>query len=440
MRRCEKRSQRKLLLLVGLLGWGWAGPARADVWEFTLGRGESGEPACERVKVDEAAEPDALRVRLVGTAEAGAPRLRVEGAPGTELPLAEEAGAFTLRIPKEKLPEGTVQLVVGDVECEPFQAPGPASGTGAASDEGQDAAERVWNWDAAAWWETEGRKQLRKFRARQGFPKETRFLVHYATGDRAAPFPASISEREPVQVVLIADARKELSAELVVSSCEDVQPFRVMKPASAEGQLQAKKEEPPEWRLVPVGSLLQCGAGRLAYTLRLTKPEEVSAATQVRVRPVSNVAATVVYGFDFVKERSFGVVDGRVEQREDEAGLGLRVGLTWFLPWGVDYEDMKPHNHVANLVFAVDPEAPTERFMTGLALTPTGGLSLVLGVSVHRRTALAGGLTPGAPFTGPGDVPTRREWSAAGVRPFIGLGLDDNVYRAFRDKLSGQRE
>jgi len=421
---------------VVLLGWGWATAARADVWEFAFKKGEDGGVGCERVMADASAEPGALRVRVRKSPEVKQPRLMVEGVPGGGQPLKEEADAYTLRLPKETLPaEGALQLVAGDVKCEPFQAPRARSG------EEAPGAEPGLDLEATAWWQGEGRKQVNRLRARQGFPKGTRFLVHYATGDRAAPFPASVSEREPVQVVVNADAKKGLAAELVVSTCEDVQPFRATVPAKSEGgRLEGKEPERPEWRLVPVGPLLQCGAGRLAYTLKLTKPAEASAVTQVRVRPVHNVAATAVYGFDFVRERSFGVVDGRVEQREDEAGLGLRLGLTWFLPWGVDYEDMRPHNYVANVVFAVDPEAPTERFLTGLAVTPTGGLSLVLGVSVHRRTELAGGLTPGAPFTGPGDVPTRREWSGAGVRPFIGLSLDDNVYKAFQERLSGRRE
>lgn len=419
-------------LVVGLFGWGWASPAMAEVWEFALTKGEDGRVVCERQEADESAEPEALVVRLRKSPEVREPRLTVEGAPGGGQALKEEEDAYTLRLPREKLPEGALQLVVGDVKCEPLQSPrpeGPQSPT-------VEPEPRELDLEATAWWQAEGRKQLNRLRAKGGFPKGTRFLVHHASGERAAPFPSSVSERESVQVVVIADAGKALGAELVVTTCEDVQSFRVTRPQPA--RLEAKQAR--EWQLVPVGPLLRCGAGTLAYTLRLSAPERANTVTRVRVRPVHNVAATVVYGFDFVRERSFGVVDGKVEQREDESGLGLRLGVTWFLPWGVDYEDMKAPNHFANWVVAVDPEAPTERFMTGLALTPTGGLSLVVGVSVHRLTALAGGLKPGSDFTGPGDVPTRRDWSGAGVRPFVGLSLDDNIYTAFKDRLSGRGE
>ncbi len=420
-------------LVLGLCGWGWASPARADVWEYALTKGQDGRVRCERQVADASAEPGALVVRLRRSPEVREPRLTVEGVPGGGQPLKEEADAYTLRLPREKLPEGALQLVAGDVKCEPVQSP---RAKGAEAPEADAPPPKELDLEATAWWQAEGRKQLSRLRAKGGFARGTRFLVHYANGERAAPFPGSVSEREPVQVVVIADAGEALGAELVVGTCEDVQPFRVTKPEAA-GRLEGKRRR-REWRLVPVGPLLQCGAGSLTYTLRLAEPEPADGVTRVRVRPVHNVAATVVYGFDFVKERSFGVVDGRVEQTEDEAGLGLRLGLTWFLPWGVDYEDMKPHNYVANWVLAVDPEAPTERFMTGVAVTPTGGLSLVVGVSVHRLTALAGGLRPGAEFTGSGEVPTRREWSGAGVRPFIGLSLDDNIYTAFKDRLSGR--
>ncbi len=414
-------------LVVGLLGWGWASPASAEVWTFRFQKGEDGSVRCERTETDASAEPGRLVVRVEKTAEAVGPTLKVEGEPGGGQPLGEEEDAFVLALPRDKLPkEGALQVEAGDVACEPFRAPG-------AGTEAQAPAVREQDLEALAWWQREGRKALGKLRGELKFPRNTRFLVHYLNGERAAPAEQSLSEREPAQVVVIADARAGLAVELVVSTCEDVQPFRVTRPEPArlEG-----REPRREWMLVPVGPLLRCGEGTLAYTLRVGGEE--GGGTRVRVRPVHNVSATVVYGFDFVKEKRFAVVDGRVTEEADATGLGVRLGVTWYLPWGMDYEELRWHNHFANLVFAVDPEAPTERFVTGLGLTPTGGLSLLVGVSVHRVTALGGGLTPGAEFTGVGEVPTRREWRAAGVRPFIGLSLDDDIFTVFQQRFGGR--
>jgi hypothetical protein len=65
----------------------------------------------------------------------------------------------------------------------------------------------------------------------------------------------------------------------------------------------------------------------------------------------------------------------------------------------------------ATVFVAVNPKNPLHEASIGLARTPTGDVSLALGLSVHPGRVLKAGFTEGMPFTGPSDIPARDSWS-----------------------------
>ena len=98
---------------------------------------------------------------------------------------------------------------------------------------------------------------------------------------------------------------------------------------------------------------------------------------------------------------------------------------------GVDYEEMRWYNYFANPFIAVNPKSPTVDAIVGLSLTPTGGISLALGASLHEKIVLSG-YSVGDAFAGDGAVPVRSTWS--GIKPgfFAGVTIDSNIYSAVK--------
>lgn len=342
-------------------------------------------------------------------------------------------------VKKSDLPAG-LTLQVRDprnskLACPAVPQPDAAAGAtdakpaaaGAAADGGKSAdAPKPVDVKIAMWWQQNGSSELKKLRVDGHYPTGTQFLVHYDNGEPAPPFQASLTERDPIQIAVIAPAGSRLAIALSVTSCEKVVPFRVKEQAPTPGQ--PEDREAPPAALVPYGPLLRCGAGTFSYSLGIDGSPSVHS---LRVRPVSHLSFTTAYGFDFTRVPSFSVENGKVARTSDRAGPGLRLGLTWF-PLGIDYEDMKAWNYV-NPVFAFDPTAPTENFLAGAAITPTGGFAVVVGANFRRRTVLRG-TTVGADITGT-EVPTSKEWNSGGVGLYVGLSVDDDVFTAIKGRL-----
>jgi hypothetical protein len=322
---------------------------------------------------------------------------------------------MSLRIGDTKAPEA---LKCPEVLVTPSGATGSQALTSAATGARPPASAAITHWQGS------GAAELEALKKNRGYPQNTQFLVHYDNGDPAPPFPSSISEREPVQIAIVlpVDATPELA--LVVNSCEAVSTFRIRPPA---GQLQASRTE-AQYRVVPYGALLRCGAGKLTYSLTVAG---VTREQSVRVRPVTNLAFTVAYGFDMTSVPSYAVENGTVTRTSDRAGLGLRLGFTWF-PLGVDYEDMRWWNHV-NPTLAVDPTAPTENFLVGGTITPTGGFGVIVGAN-FRRISVPKGVAVGGSFAGT-DVPTEKQWNHRGIGLYLGISVDDDVFAAIKGRL-----
>ena len=288
--------------------------------------------------------------------------------------------------------------------------------------------------EASEWWGTNGRDE---FRARWmpkdslRFPKNTEFLVHGPSGAPIPPFPTSISERNGQQIVLIRDASKVTTVDIAIVNCPGKEAFRVQGTFPQEKTVQTKFRA---WVAVPIGRTLGCGSGNLVYNLGVHHGDKTAATTSnVRVTEVYHLAATIFYGFDLAKQPTFTATNKKVTRTEDNVGPGMRLGFTWF-PFGIDYTNMRWHNYFLNPFAAFDPTAAKESFVVGNNFTPCGGLSLAIGVSFHRFPALDG-VAEGDPFLGPGEVPTRKNWNRQGVSWYIGVALDDKVYKAVKGIL-----
>jgi hypothetical protein len=299
---------------------------------------------------------------------------------------------------------------------------------------------------ATAWWLSYGaaaREALRKEGGKDGggFPHDTQFLVHLPSGAPAFPFPSSVREGTPLQVAVIVPVGQTSPIDIAVTSCADIQTFRLKPSDNGEGKQSAAV--PDESRgpalgaavLVPVGATFKCGAGTASYTLKFGASDTgTSSTTSLRIRSVYHFAATFVLGYDTAPTRTFGTsaqgAAQSVTELDNNVGLGAYIGGVWMVG-GVDYEDMKPWNWFLNPFIAVNPTSPTKDAVAGLALSPTGGVSLAVGVSLHEGTAL-NGYSVGDPFTGSGTVPTRDTWAAMKPGFFIGAAVDSNVYNAVK--------
>jgi hypothetical protein len=433
-----RTSNREWILVVAAIASLAPLPAAAETYGFKIEK-EGAGLTCSRddsAKAD--APPEALVVKLTRPPDAAqgaelATRSAPEAPPGR---IAPQPGATKTAVEWKVLKSmaSGLTLFIRDPKNDKLrcpEVPQPGAGTGAsdrkvAEVESTTAGGKPADVEIATWWQQNRTNELEKLRKGSGYPASTQFLVHYDNGEPAPPFSASLTERAPIQIAVIARPGTTPALTLSVTSCEKVVPFRIREPAPA-GAPQAKELKPPPV-LVAYGPLLRCGAGTFSYSLGI---DGSSTAHSLRVRPVSHLAFTTAYGFDFTRVPSFAVENGKVARTSDRAGFGLRLGATWF-PLGIDYEDMKPWNYV-NPMFAFDPVSPTENFLVGGAITPTGGLALLVGANFRRRTALRG-TTVGADITGT-EVPTSKEWTNNGIGLYVGLSVDDDVFQAIKGRL-----
>ncbi len=263
------------------------------------------------------------------------------------------------------------------------------------------------------------------------FPKQTEFLVHGPSGAPIPPFPTTISERSNQQLVFIRDRVEQTEVEIAIVNCPEKDLFRIRGTLPGAPAAETKFHD---WAAVPIGRTLGCGAGNLIYDIAVHHGDKTVATTSnVHVTEVYHLAATIFYGFDVARQPTFGATNKKVTRTEDAVGPGLRLGFTWF-PFGVDYTRMRPINYLLNPFAGFDPTAAKESFIVGNNFTPYGGLSLAIGVSLHRFPVLDG-VTEGAAFEGPGAVPTRKEWSRAGRSWYFGVAVDDKVFKAVKGLL-----
>ena len=77
------------------------------------------------------------------------------------------------------------------------------------------------------WSSKEGEAAFEQFESDKRLPKRTVFLPHLPSGAAASPFPESIAENTPVQVLVIVPLKKPQAYELERKVCADRVPFRI---------------------------------------------------------------------------------------------------------------------------------------------------------------------------------------------------------------------
>lgn len=287
-------------------------------------------------------------------------------------------------------------------------------------------------------------------RIRRGDQRKFVLVVHLPSGAPASPFPSSVREGTIVQVAVLhpkKGAQAKRSYRLDVESCAAVERFRLDLDADAATQPKVQGALPEEddlkFELLPVGQWMRCGAGPLEYKLTPGSDdgqgfnEQATSTTQLEVRKVYHLAATAIVGFDTTKLPTFGlneqttmgVTTRTVNETSPFAGTRVLLGAQWMIG-GVDYEDMRWYNYFANLFVGLDVTKPLDGATFGLALTPTGGASIAVGLSLSKTNRLKNGLQPGATFAGDGDVPVDLNWEEPGVGAFVGLAIDHRIYKA----------
>lgn len=326
---------------------------------------------------------------------------------------------------------------------------------------------------ASRWWVKYGpdalltlRKQLVQLKSAGSVPKEVapkpdgeielddvHLLVHLPSGAVAPPFRARVSEGESAQVVLIVPSGANITANVEVTGCEDVNPFRVRSDASTEPKKQGAEEvEPDDFELRPIGEQLRCGPDEFSYTIRPTlhapelpggdkqakdapEPEPSGASTTITVGSRNHLAGVAVVGYSSAKQVEFEKRTDRAEadtvtiaETEERRGAGVYVGALWMLG-GVDYGNMRWYNYFANVFVGANPESPLEDIVAGLSFTLSGGVSLSAGVNLLKGVRLDD-YSVGDEFSGDGAIPTKDSWKEASVGFFGGLAIDTDIYEA----------
>ena len=334
--------------------------------------------------------------------------------------------------------EGTIDGVA--VKCE-ATIRFAAAATSQAANTTLPAASRFTKLDAKAydWLQKDGAQAARllidNIEREQGITEDRLVLLkHLPSGAVAPPFPYSVSEHQVLQIAIVVDMHDLASAEVQFSSCEKPLLERLKGDFGAFAARAEGTEEEPDFRLMPLGSLFQCGPERLAYSVTVTtegaKEKSNPAPAIVQVRPVYHLGATAVMGFDWTQKSTYAVKSEVITKTQDRFGNSLFVGGTWY-PFGVDYGRMRWWNYIVNPIAAVSLDNPKENFFVGNAFTVTGGISVAVGMAFHHLDALDG-VKEGDKFTGDGNVPTIKQWSKAGRGFFLGVAVDNNIFKALK--------
>jgi hypothetical protein len=431
-----------LVLLIGL-----PAVSRADTFSFALKRSASAwecsastRSTTQAIQVSVSVPTDvtsaeAVKLTAVVDLASGGPLQ------GSLVKIEDPEGNIWRFAPTTTEAKATKVVVTGNVdnakvECTfepPASPPSPPSPQSGATLTQEDFS--------AAQWLDENDAQLAAIRLRvqrqnPKWPADRIVLLpHLPSGAKAASYPASISERDLAQVVMVVPdvvgVGTGASLTWSLTRCVSVPNYRVQGDFAALAAGQAAVEARREYKLIRVGHVMSCGADALQYSLLISSGADTSKdpiVATLPVRPVYHVGATAMFGFDMTEQSSYVLRDGKIDEVIDRVGPGLLVGATYFVK-GVDYGDMRWYNHYLNPFVVFSLEAPKERFVIGSALTYRGGISLGLGLAFNHVPVLASGYTPGQAFAGPGDIPQDKKW----VRGFyIGIGVDDKLFTAVR--------
>jgi hypothetical protein len=442
-------SNARAVVAATMLLAGLASPASAEVRNFEL---SSDLSRCTSAAVS-TAESDRLVVVLAAPAGAALSEwaLTFTAKDGTSKTEAlTGAGPFEVRVERATMNTTAVVSLKGRaagsvVTCPGFVPERDAGGAVAAdprapADVSLDGQARVW------YASPDGRAAAEKLKnelaSRLGL-KAVELLPHLPSGAAASPYPASVAETTDLQLALIIDINDTRLRVPQVSDvvCPERDGFRIKDDLSALiGAKQAAVAQPrPEFHLLPIEPLLECGAGDVTYQLQMTVDgtaagERVKAG--LRIRPIYQLAATAAVGFDTARPPSYVVEDAKVAARRSRLGPQLYVGFIWY-PTGIDYDRVTTANRVAPFVF-FDPSAIRDHLIVGGALTARGRISVPIGLSIHR-VLVPDGTQVGAAFEGDGEVKTRRDWDKRGLGLFIGVSFNVSDFLRVKNAASAKK-
>jgi hypothetical protein len=330
----------------------------------------------------------------------------------------------------------------GTAECDQVALPPATGGRGSAAKAGGTQSDD----DAYRWWlSTSGiaaRDGLKRAGKERGLPAATELLVHLPSGRLVFPAGLSLREGTPVQVAVISSHASGYDVQS--TDCAAIQTFRT---AGDVGASIAKKQvapggfdDTPRLILVGVGQYLRCGAGIVSYDLKswVGDSEATLSSIKLEMRPVYSFALITAIGFDTTISHDFEAVPTAngtgnvIAAKHDRAGPTVLVGGQWMIG-GVDYTDMRWYNYVANPFLAFDASAPLAGFIAGDTLTISGGISLAIGLAVHRGTRLKGAKI-GDSLGDKGDVPKEDTWRQQRLGFYIGVTVDSKIYDALKGK------
>jgi hypothetical protein len=440
------RFSRRSLVLLPLVFF--CNPIGAEEWVFDVKEVE-GNVACNAAPSNRMGSPGEIVAMVNLPAEFEG---RVELTLAGKTHKKEGKGALEVRVPVAGSSEDTFSVAVvlkkGEQELkqdclkeqhvagtEPPKTPttpGPTAGL-----DQRDA--RAWEWMTSA-----GLEKLREVdQASRASGKIA--LIHFPSGNVASatvadskgklivdlPFPHSLPEGSRIQAYIVVPMNDPtFRAELVVTDCPVRERIRILgEDAGDAGDLQAKSQG--TFRLLPIGPELRCGAPSMSY--KIGEVSETTPEVKITLRPRYHLAATVLWGFDLLKEPSFFVAaDNKISQREETAGPAFRVGFTWF-PGGMDLDD---EGWKAAPFLAFDPKAAADSFVVGLSVSKIAGIAVAAGVSV-RKVAVLDGKSVGDTLEGDGAVPVRNVWSKEGVSFIVGVALDTTIFKRVKTVFGG---
>jgi len=313
-----------------------------------------------------------------------------------------------------------------DVSCAEFKLASQDSGTTPPADTSLDQAARIWFVSEAG---QAAEASLQAGLSTRLMVKRLALLSHLPSGAPAAPFPASLPENVDLQIALIVDKTetKLRNPRVAVESCPEREGLRILgnlAGVTGAGQSNALRTA-PEFTLLPIGQMLQCGAGDAKYTMQMqidgTNAGEPT-TVQLKLRPIYQLAATGTWGFDSANTQAWSAVDGKVAKSESRLGSQVYFGFIWY-PTGIDYDHVTRANRAAPFLF-FDPTAPKDHLIAGFAITAKGRISIPIGISAHRIPVPKNGLTENSPFTGDGDVPVEPDWRKEGLGFFMGVAFN----------------
>jgi hypothetical protein len=270
-------------------------------------------------------------------------------------------------------------------------------------------------------------------------------VVHGPNGETINTLPADLTERDSIDLVVIApaDAKVEWPPDKLV--CQPPPWYRVLSKAAPEAGAGATKAaaggertaQPTEfWQ----GQAKTC-ADKLEYTVKITLPNcAVVEKKQVfTTRPMYDFFVGGGFGYDFGSPVDLSsqpkVEDSQTKmvlvRSRPTTGFKPILTLTYF-PFGMDPERFRWWAAPGPFV-AMDPTRVSSGAIAGIDWTLPHGFGLLTGVSVFESEKLVSpvGLKPGDEIPSGATLQTKQVFNSDGVGFFLGANFPTELIQQF---------